>query len=306
VISSRTPSPQPSAPAAASRPLPEEIIAICAAERDALARRLARVRHDIKGVLNSEMLLFCALSRHLGVGTVIESGRARGNSTQVLAEYFAGPGGASVCSVEYFKYTEDSLIALRRLGGRYPNLRLLFGDAFVLLPRLCARARPCAVLIDGPKGKYALQLAARLLRDGAVRAAFIHDSHLDTEIRPVMERLYPRTFSSDHGDFVAAFSSLDGPCWEVYRNWDGYRDWGPWVRGSRRMRSYGPTLTAIFNIPEGIDREAEVTRLFNLPPLATVDPWPVKLRRGLRAAVPRLSEIPCFLRYLGLRLSRRA
>ncbi|HET6278763.1 MAG TPA: hypothetical protein VFG08_08270 [Candidatus Polarisedimenticolia bacterium] len=305
-MTSRASSPPPPSPAAASRPLPQEIVAICAAERDSLAGRLARVRHDIKGVLNSEMLLFCALSRHLGVGTVIESGRARGNSTEVLAEYFAAPREAAVYSVESLKYTEDSLIALRRLGGRYPHLRLLFGDAFVLLPRLCARAGPCTVLIDGPKGRYALQLAARLLRDAGVRAVFIHDSHLDSDIRPAMERLYPRTFSSDHEDFVAVFRTLDDPCWEVYRNWEGHSDWGPWVRGSRRMRSYGPTLTAIFNAPDGIDREEEVTRLFDLPPLATDDSWPGRVRRGLRAAVPRLREIPCFVRYLGLRLRGRA
>ena len=280
-------------------------MAICAAERNAFARSLDRFRHEIKGVLSSEMLLFCALSRHLGVGTVIESGRARGNSTQMLAEYFAGPGGASVFSIEYFKYTEDSLIALRRLAGRHPNLRLLFGDAFVLLPRLCARAGPCTVLIDGPKGKYALQLASRLLRNGDVRAVFIHDSHQDTEIRPAIEQLYPHTYSSDDPGFVKAFSSLDGPCWAVYRNWDGYRDWGPWVRGTRRMRSYGPTLTAILNDPGGTDREAEVTRRFALPPLATTDPWARKVRRGLRAVVPRLSEVPWFVRYLVLRLGRR-
>lgn len=281
---------------------PEEIIALCAAERDAFARCLGRFRHEIKGVLSSEMLLFCSLTRHLGVANIIESGRARGNSTQMLAEYFAEPGGANISSIEYFKYTEDSLIALRRLAGRYPHLRLLFGDAFVLLPRLCARTGPCTVLIDGPKGKYALQLASRLLRNEDVLAVFIHDSHQDTDIRPAIDQLFPHTFSSDDPGFVQAFRSLDDPCWEVYRNWEGYRDWGPWVRGTRRMRSYGPTLTAIFNRPGGIDCEAEVTRRFALPPLATSDSWPRKVRRGLRAVVPRISEIPWFVRYLGLRL----
>lgn len=299
--------PSPRSPAPATRPptLAEEIIALCAAERDSFARGLQRFRHEIKGILSSEMLLFCALSRHLGVGTVIESGRARGNSTQMLADYFAGRGGARVLSVEYFRYTEDSLIAVRRLAGRYPNLRLLFGDAFVLLPRWCARAGPCTVLIDGPKGKFALQLAARLLRNGDVRAVFIHDSHQDAEVRPAIDRIFPRSFSSDHPGFVDAFRSLDGPCWEVYRNWDGYRDWGPWVRGDRRMRSYGPTLTAIFNAEQGLDCEAEVTRRFGLPPLATTDPWRRKVRRALRDAVPRRSELSCFVRYLGLRLRRR-
>jgi hypothetical protein len=283
----------------------DDIVAICEAERPTFAGRLDGLRYEIKGMLNSEMLLFCALSRSLGVGVVIESGRARGNSTQVLAEYFAGPEGARVLSVEYFKYTEDSLIALRRLEGRHPHLALLFGDAFILLPRLCARSGPCTVLIDGPKGKYALQLAARLLRNPGVRAAFIHDSHLDTDVRPAIDTLFPRTYSSDRPEFVSAFRSLDDPCWQVYRGWEGFRDWGPFVRGTRRMRSYGPTLTAILNTPEGIDREREVTERFSLPPLATSDGWQRRLRRGLRSFVPRITEIPFFLRYFGLRLHRR-
>jgi predicted O-methyltransferase YrrM len=283
-------------------PLPAQILGICAAERDDFVRRLAGFQPEIKGILASEMLLFCALSRWLGAETVIESGRARGDSTQLLAEFFAGPGVARVLSVERSRYTEDALVALRRLGGRYPRLRLLFGDAFALLPRLCARAGPCTVLIDGPKGKYALQLAARLLRQEAVRAVFLHDCHLDTEARPVIERLFPRAFSSDHPDYVEAFRALDGPCWEVYRTWEGHRDWGPWTRGGRPMRSYGPTLTAIFNESGGIDREAEIARLFSLPPLAEAGTWTARARRSLRLLLPRPKELLLCCRYLLARL----
>ena len=282
-----------------------DIVAICDAERPAFARQLEGFRHEIKGMLSSEMLFFCAVSRHLGVECIIESGRARGNSTHVLAGYFAGPPSTPVTSVEYFRYTEDSLIALRRLGHRHENLKLLFGDAFHLLPDLCARFGDSTVLIDGPKGKYALQLAARLLKSPAVRAIFIHDTHGDSEVRLAINELFPETFSSDEAVFVESFRSLDDPCWEVYRGWDGYRDWGPYVRGSRRMQSYGPTLSMILNGPQGIDRETDVNGRFGLEPLPTVDATSRRLRRWLRSFVPRFSEIPWFCRYLGFRLTHR-
>ena len=281
------------------------MLSICKSARPGFVRHIDGFRHEIKGMLNSEMLLFCALSRHLAVDAVIESGRARGNSTQLLAEYFATPPALPVFSVEYFRYTEDSLVALGRLARRYPHLELRFGDAFYLLPRLCDRYASSTVLIDGPKGKFALQLAARLLKNPAVRAVFIHDAHRDSDVRPAIDDLFPGAFASDDPAFVGAFESLDGPCWDVYRQWEGYRDWGPYVRGDRRMRSYGPTLAVILNEPEGIDREEEVARRFDLPPLPLNDRLVLRLRRNLRSIVPRASEIPCFFRYLGMGLRRR-
>lgn len=283
----------------------QNIIKICREGQPLFLQTLEGFTHEIKGLMNSEMLLFCAMSKHLGAAHVLESGRARGNSTETLARFFAASSGVRVFSVECLKYTEDSVIATRRLYNRHDNLSLLFGDSFAVLPDLCSRRVPCTVLIDGPKGKYALHLASVLLGMQQVKAVFIHDSHKDTEHRPAIESLYPETFSSDAPDFVEAFSPLDAPCWEAYRNWEGYRDWGPYQRGPRTMRSYGPTLTMILNAPGGIDRQREVRDLFALSPMPPRHGPLGRWLRTLRRSLPNASEWPFFLEYWGTLLRRQ-
>jgi hypothetical protein len=283
----------------------QNIIEICREEKPLFLQTLHGFTHEIKGLMNSEMLLFCAMSKHLGAAHVLESGRARGNSTEILARFFAPTPGVRVFSVENLKYTEDSVIATRRLYKRHANLSLLYGDSFAVLPDLCSRRVPCTVLIDGPKGKYALQLASVLLAEEQVKAVFIHDSHKDTEHRPAIESLYPETFSSDDPAFVGAFGSLDEPCWDLYRNWEGYQDWGPYQRGPRRMQSYGPTLTMILNAPDRIDRQREVRDLFALNPIPPRHGPLGRWLRTLRRSLPNASEWPYFLQYWGLFLRRQ-
>ena len=277
----------------------QDIIQICLEERTSFSDVIMGFNHEIKGLLNSEMLLFCAMSKYLNISDVIESGRARGNSTEILARYFRCIPSVSIKSVEFLKYTEDALIAMVRLYGRYTNLTLLFGNANELLPQLCSSVTSCTVLIDGPKGPNALQLAAFLLKNPNVKAVFIHDSHQDADnIRPAIGKVFSHAFySSDHPDFVNAFSDLDGPCWDVYKNWAGYEDWGPYKRGDKKMKSYGPTLTMIMNTEEGMDREKEVSEITKLRPVRPGNKSMIMLRR-MRWQMPRdISQILYFFKY---------
>lgn len=273
----------------------KEIIQICKREENYLLNMLEGFSYDIKGILNSEMLLFCSISKFLGIKNIIESGRARGNSTEVLARYFKNSPQISIFSVEYSKYTEDSLIAMKRLC-KYRNLKLYFANSLSLLPQL-TKVGLCTVLIDGPKGKYALQLATFLLKNPKVKAVFMHDFHKDTELRSILDELYPNVFSSDNPDSVNTFSPLDKPCWDVYKNWQGYKDWGPYKSGKIKMKSYGPTLTMILNNEEGIDKEKQVLDRLGLEPIC-IKASPIRnILRKVRMFLPKISEIPIFSRY---------
>ncbi len=275
-----------------------DIVQICQDKRTSFLDATKGFKHEIKGILNSEMLFFCAMSKFLNVPYLIESGRARGNSTEILAVYFQSSPAVSIYSVEFLKYTEDALIAMTRLYGRFANLTLVFGNSNELLPRLCSSVTACTVLIDGPKGIYALQLAAYLLKKTNVKAVFIHDFHQDTEIRFATEKIYPIVFSSDHPDFVSAFSELDEPCWDVYKKWAGYEDYGPYKRGDRKMKSYGPTLTMILNTPEGLDREKEVSGITKLSPVRPDRSSLMMMLRRIRWFMPGdISQIPYFFKY---------
>lgn len=277
-----------------------DIIQICEREEWHFRNIIQDLNYEIKGILNSEMLFFCSVSKFLKVTNIIESGRARGYSTEVLANFFKNHPLVSIHSIEYLKYTEDSLIAMKRLH-RYRNINLCFGNAFSLLPRL-TQAGPCTVLIDGPKGKYAVQLAAFLLKKPMVKAVFIHDLYKPTKVRSIVGECYPDVFSSDNLNFVKRFSLLDESCWEVYKNWEGYTDWGPYKRGKLKMKSYGPTLTMILNRNEGIDREKEVLDRLELRRIRIQDDAVKNILRKVRTFLPKFSEIPYFLRYYLVRL----
>ena len=265
------------------------IIHICKKEREYFSDIIKDLHYEIKGIFNSELLFLCSLSKFLNVRNIIESGRARGYSTEVLSRFFKDDPLVRIYSIEYLKYSKDSIIALKKLY-KYGNLRFFFGNSFSILPHF-THFGSNVVLIDGPKGKHAVQLASLLLRNPLVKAVFIHDLHKDTEIRSIVEKNYPIVFSTDNLKFVKIFNGLDKPCWDVYS------DRGPFRRGEVKMKSYGPTLTMILNNEKGIDNEKRIRDLLDLEPICiTKNPVKIALRR-MKCSVPKKSEVPLFLRY---------
>src|SRR6266566_2774039 len=121
------------------------------------------------GIWESEMFLFYATVRPFAPKQILESGRARGKSTLVLAHCFPE---ARIVSVEYDRQSENAAAAEAKLKS-CPNVELLYGDSRKILPQRLQIGD--AVLIDGPKDFRALKLAVDLLRTGKPSTVFIHD-----------------------------------------------------------------------------------------------------------------------------------
>lgn len=210
---------------------------------------------EIKGILNSEMLLFISLIEILGAERVIESGRARGQSTEIIARWLdqrRKRDGVHLefDSIEYDKHSADASVAERKVEGSGFPVRFLFGDARKMMPKLLATKRDSStiILIDGPKGIDAVQLALKALKNDNVKAVCIHDIHKDDKkLRCLIETMWPRNFASDDEDFVAGYAYLDTNCWDEHQKHELFKGWGPYVRGTRRMISYGPTLICLIN-----------------------------------------------------------
>jgi len=66
----------------------DEIIKVCLDNLPKFKEIIQEMRFENKGIFNSEMLLFISLVNYFGVNLIIESGRARGYSTQIIAEFF--------------------------------------------------------------------------------------------------------------------------------------------------------------------------------------------------------------------------
>jgi hypothetical protein len=154
------------------------------------------------GIWESEMFLFYATVKPFAPKQILESGRARGKSTLILARCFPE---SRIVSVEYERESENAPAAEAKLKNE-PNVELLYGDSRDLLPK---RLQPGdAVLIDGPKDFRALKLAVDLFRTKTPCAIFVHDFQPNSPQRKFVARNFLDPFFGDDPLF-ARFQSLD-------------------------------------------------------------------------------------------------
>ena len=182
--------------------------AIVAKSADELLPEYQRVIETISpeagfgGIWESEMLLFYAAVKPFAPKQILESGRARGKSTLILARCFPE---SRIVSVEYERESENAPVAETKLKNE-ANADLLYGDSREILPE---RLQPGdAVLIDGPKDFRALKLAVDLLRTGKPCVVFVHDFPPNSPQRKFVERNFPNAFFGDDPLF-RRFQSLD-------------------------------------------------------------------------------------------------
>ncbi len=169
---------------------------------------IAGLPYERKGILFSEMFFFWRCARTLKPRRILESGRARGQSTLILSHCFPE---TEILSVEYDRNSPDVAVAAARLQGR-GNVQQLFGDATRLLPQM-AQAGDVA-LIDGPKGYRGLRLALRLLADGKMPLVFLHDTATGSQERRYLLSNMPEALYSDQPAFAGVAHHLDQGAWD--------------------------------------------------------------------------------------------
>lgn len=195
--------------------------------------------YEEMGILNSEMLFLRACVQPNLPKRIVESGRARGQSTAMLARMFPD---AEILSIELDKGTEHDEVAKKRLAG-FKNVQLLYGDSLRLMPSLLKDGD--VALVDGPKGSLGIELCLRVCATARPSMVFMHDSHHLQLERQFTEAFWPRAFYSDHPAYVEEFRALDEPCWKRMGA-ASERAWtSPFVREGEAQQSYGPTLACL-------------------------------------------------------------
>src|SRR5207302_1242051 len=154
------------------------------------------------GIWESEMFLFYAAVKPFAPKQILESGRARGKSTLILARCFPE---ARIISIEYDRQSENAPAAEAKLNNER-NVDLLYGDSREILPGRLQNGD--AVLFDGPKDFRALKLALDLLRTEKPCAVFVHDFPPNSPQRKFVERNFSAAFFGDDPLFQH-FQSLD-------------------------------------------------------------------------------------------------
>lgn len=210
--------------------------------------------YEERGILNSEMLAVCSVIQDLDIDMVIESGRYKGQSTEILVKYFSDTK-TKIVSIEInrdknAKYTEDRL-------KHYSNLKLMYGDANDVISKVLAKHRGerMAILFDGPKGEEAIRIFKKVICDfPEVIAGFFHDMRKPTEKMPnlgrtIMENSFDRFFFTDDNKYVRTFGYLDQSCL-LKDNTITEHSWRPWMKGNDKIGSYGPTLAVVLPVPK--------------------------------------------------------
>jgi hypothetical protein len=198
--------------------------------------------YEERGILHSEMLAVCGLCRELGVERIIESGRCRGQSTLVLSRFFEG-SPVRIDSIDFAR-DENAAFAEERLRP-YAATTLHYGNSQRLIPQLLAESpqKPTAILLDGPKGFEALELARRCFAEHPnIVAVFIHDMRRGTPQRDQSPALPFRTFYTDESGYLDEFASIDDACLPSDPAGITEHTWRPNHKGLDPIPSYGPTL----------------------------------------------------------------
>lgn len=202
-------------------------------EMPAFSELMQTVPYERKGVLYSEMLFLKACASLTDAKRVLESGRARGQSTLLLAKLFPS---MPIVSVEHDPNSPDVSIAAARLSG-FSNVDLRFGDATALLPAIAQEGD--IVLIDGPKGHRGVRMALTLLASGKVPLVFLHDTVIGGPERAFLERALPSITYSDDSTFADHTHDLDSSAQDDLPAVNRYLD------GKRPVEGYGYSLACI-------------------------------------------------------------
>jgi hypothetical protein len=212
-------------------------------------KRVMPVEWCPRGILVSEGFAFCVIADLYNVEIIIESGTYDGRSTEILGKYFS--------EIPIYTIEKDPRKGLIEKFKKYPNINIVKGNSFELLPSLLSsyKNNKIAIFIDGPKGKTAVQLANKCLNYSNVKFSSVHDVHKKSfgktnETRVVMDLLTREKFYTDSQWFVDSYSFLDKDESQEDEGQDGMK-WEPYKKTfsdgkELDIGSYGPTIGFIF------------------------------------------------------------
>lgn len=204
---------------------------------------IASEAYEARGILPSEMALIIHTMRKHKIELVIESGRARGQSTYMLGKYLPN---VKIISLETL-LSQDELFARERLRS-FQNVTLLMADSKAILPKIVNiyQDKRIGILLDGPKGEKAVNLLQKTFEYPNVIVGFIHDMRKLDNGKPSPHRAaalekFPDCRFSDDPRIIKAASWMD----------EKARELGASVGPEHEaiFGSYGPTLGVFLNRP---------------------------------------------------------
>lgn len=187
------------------------------------------VPYENRGMFNSELFLVVSLCKHYNL-RVVESGRARGHSTETIAV-----NGIDIISIDHA--SDDDIQYSKKKLKKYKNVKLVYGDSREMVNHYTHQ--PCFLLEDGMKGQTAIRFVINKLINNNVRFAGVHDLYRPNPDRDYADHYKP--FCTDSDPFVDAFRYMDKECWEKLDEIGGIPE-RPYYRRGKKIESYASTL----------------------------------------------------------------
>ncbi len=159
-------------------------------------------------IFPSEMVFFLARCEECRITCFVESGRQDGYSTWILGQYARLERGRAY-SIDHEADAERAERCREWLKD-YPEVNLLTGDATLLLDKVVRKEResPLAILVDGPKGFWAMSLMFACARYKWVKLLSLHNLAHGDATRKYFKSL------ADEPVFYEEFMSMAPASWQ--------------------------------------------------------------------------------------------
>jgi predicted O-methyltransferase YrrM len=179
--------------------------------------------HDPTSIFPSELAYFLYECDRANIGCIVESGRRTGYSTAVLATY----GVRRNVRIISADVEPDPAVAAtcRQRLSRYPNLELLNGNSFLVLPqRLRDATARIALLIDGPKNHRAIYLSAASCAIGPIALVAQHNVGDSGKVFDHFRHRFPFPGRLEQSAVKSSPAFAGFRAWERVVTAGGYRD----------------------------------------------------------------------------------
>lgn len=153
-------------------------------EKKQKIKEIERMKPESRGINIKDGLKIAKHIEEINPEIIIESGRARGASTEIFAKYFPDK---KIISIDFDKHSRDTKYSEKKLK-KYKNIKLVYGDSRKIIFNYLKKTSH--VFIDGPKGHEAIILAAKLFEEKNVKSISLDDFSEDDFYTTIIENIF--------------------------------------------------------------------------------------------------------------------
>ena len=153
----------------------EMYFSICREKLHLFKKKVMPMKSVEAGITLTEGFSYCMMAEYFNINMLLESGTARGMSTEIFARYFDFP----IKTIDLTSlYGAEVHISTKRRLSKYKNVECLTGDSKSLIPQIISenKDKKIGLFLDGPKGIPAINLSKECFSNEHVLFVGIHDT----------------------------------------------------------------------------------------------------------------------------------